>query len=77
MRILREIYMDLIYMGSRKGLLSILGAWGSWERAEREEGGKEEKGTENNKCPIKMERKKERGREKGRGTRRWRERDSS
>ena len=38
MRTLRETYMDLIYMGSRKrqALLSKLGVWGSWERAEEE-----------------------------------------
>ena len=35
---LRETYMDLIYMGSRKrkDLLSKLGAWGPWERVEGE-----------------------------------------
>ena len=36
MRTLRETYMELIYMGSRKrqDLLSKLEVWGSWERAE-------------------------------------------
>ena len=34
----REVYIDLIYMGSRKrqDLLSKLGAWGPWERVEGE-----------------------------------------
>ena len=34
MRTLRETYIDLIYMGSRKtqDLLSKLEAWGPWER---------------------------------------------
>ena len=41
MRTLREAYIDLIYMGSRKrqDLLSKLKVWGSQERAE---GGEEE-----------------------------------
>ena len=36
---LRETYMDLIYMGSRKrkDLLSKLGAWGPWEKVEGKE----------------------------------------
>ena len=37
MRTLRETYIDLIYMGSRKrqDLLSKLRAWGPWGRIER------------------------------------------
>ena len=36
MRTLREIYIDIMYMGSRKrqDLLSKVGVWGSWGRAE-------------------------------------------
>ena len=36
MRTLREGYMGITYMGSRKGqyLLSILGVWVTWERIE-------------------------------------------
>ena len=36
MRTLRETYIDLIYMGSRKrqDLLSKLGTWRPWERVE-------------------------------------------
>ena len=43
MRTLRETYMDLTYMRSRKrqDLLSELGAWGPWERVEGEERGRE------------------------------------
>ena len=39
MRILRETYMDLSYIESRKrqDLLSKLGAWEPWERVEGEE----------------------------------------
>ena len=49
MRTLRETYMDLIYMGSRKkqNLLSKLGAWGPWERVEGG-GGEAEKNVEFN-----------------------------
>ena len=52
MRTLRETYMDLIYMGSRKrqDLLGKLGAWGPWERVE-ERGA--EKNVELNKNPLK------------------------
>ena len=54
MRTLRETYMDLIYMGSRKrqDLLRKLGAWGPWKRVEGEERGREgsrEKNVELNK----------------------------
>ena len=47
MRTLRDTYIDLIYMGSRKrqALLSKLGAWGPWERV----GGGERKGGEQRK----------------------------
>ena len=43
MKTLRETYIDLIYMGSRKrqDLLRKLEAWGSWERVEGEGRGKE------------------------------------
>ena len=43
MRTLRETYIDLIYMGSRKrqGLLSKVGAWRPWEKVEEEGRGKE------------------------------------
>ena len=43
MRALRETYIDLIYIGSRKrqNLLSKLGAWEPWERAEGEGRGRE------------------------------------
>ena len=36
---LRETYMDLIYMGSRKrqDFSSKLGAWGPWKRVDWEE----------------------------------------
>ena len=46
MRTLRETYMVLIYMGSRKrqDLLSKLGPWGPWERVEREGRGREGSG---------------------------------
>ena len=39
MRTLRETYMALIYMGSRKrqDLLSKLEAWGPWKRVEGKE----------------------------------------
>ena len=48
MRTLREIYIDLTYMGSgkRQDLLSKLGVWESWERAEGE--GEEGSGSEKN-----------------------------
>ena len=38
MKTLRETYMELIYMGSRKrqDLLSKQEAWGPWERVEGE-----------------------------------------
>ena len=54
MRTLREAYIDLIYMGSRKrkDLLSKLKAWGPWGRIEvmREEAGRgAEKNVELNK----------------------------
>ena len=43
MRTLRETYIDLIYMGSRKRQdLSKLGSWGPWERVEAEGRGREE-----------------------------------
>ena len=49
MKTLRETYIDIIYMGSRKrqNLLSKLGAWGPWDRSE---GGRGEagRGTEKN-----------------------------
>ena len=40
MSTLRETFIDLIYMGSRKrqDLLSKLGAWGSWGRVEGRRG---------------------------------------
>ena len=46
MRTLRETYIDLIYMGSRKrqDLLNKLGVWGLWERVEEEEREKEGSG---------------------------------
>ena len=64
MRTLRETYIDLIYMGSRKrqDLLSKLGAWGSWERVE---GGKGEAGRESEKnveLNLKKRKRKARGR---------------
>ena len=45
MRTLRETYIDLIYMGSRRrhDLLSKLGAWGPWERVEGKVRGREGK----------------------------------
>ena len=50
MRTLRETYIDLSYMGSRKSqdLLSKLGAWGTWERVKgegRDRDGSREKGS--------------------------------
>ena len=44
MRTLRETYMDLIYMGSRKrqDILSKFGAWRPWGRVEEE--GKDREG---------------------------------
>ena len=38
MQLLREIHVDLIFMGTRKrqNLMSKLGAWGPWERGEGE-----------------------------------------
>ena len=58
MRTLRETYIDLIYMGSRKrqDLLSKLEAWGPWGRVEggrREAGRGAEKNVELNKKSIK------------------------
>ena len=49
MRTLRETYIDLIYMGSRKrqDLLSKLGAWGPWGRVEVGRG-KAERGADKN-----------------------------
>ena len=49
MRTLRETYMDLIYMGSRKrqDLLSKLGAWGLCGRVEGQRG-EAERGTKKN-----------------------------
>ena len=43
LRTLRDTYIDLIYMGSRKrqDLLSKVGAWGPWEKVEGEGRGKE------------------------------------
>ena len=42
MRTLREMYVDLINMGSRKrqDLLNKFGEWGSWERVEADVGRK-------------------------------------
>ena len=59
MMTLRETYMDLIYMGSRKrqDVLSKLRAWGPWERVEVEEeaGTGAEKNVELNKNLFKNE----------------------
>ena len=43
MRTLRETYMDLFYLGSskRQDMLSKLGAWGLWDRAEGKRRGRE------------------------------------
>ena len=55
---LRETFMDLIYMGSRKrqALLSKLGAWGPWERVEGKGRGREgaEKNIYLNKINLKI-----------------------
>ena len=49
MKTLRETYIDLIYMGSRKkqDLLSKLGAWGPRERIDKGRG-EERRGIEKN-----------------------------
>ena len=59
MRTLRETYLDLIYIVSRKrqDLLSKLGAWGPWQRIERE--GRGRKGAEKMSSSIKINLKKE------------------
>ena len=46
MRTLREMYIDIIYMGSRKRqyFLNKLGAWGPWERVKGEGRGREGSG---------------------------------
>ena len=45
MRTLKETYMDVICMGSRKrqDLLSKLGGWGLWKRVVEEGRGREKK----------------------------------
>ena len=57
MRLLRETYIDLIYMGSRRrqDLLSKLESWGPWERVEGKgrSGRGAEKNVELNKKSIK------------------------
>ena len=60
MRTLRETYIDLIYMGSRKrqDLLSKLGARGLWVRAEERRGGARRKAEKNRELNKKINKKK-------------------